>query len=365
MPLGCHLSAATTFARSLCYDRNMSSKKDSHWQVTLAAPERSHDHITRLLALLRTFHQRGELTREDIVAELNHFYGPQPDRAVRRDIAALAGRNVQELDRAPDNPPPHGFDIRHDRAGDRFILVASDLMPRLTRDEHETLQAVYKALGNDPLLGRRVEELLERLTRDGTAPTLPSVWLNLGLATDYTPHKETLLRLVKAAREQRSVEFEYRSLKAIEGRRHRKVDVYPLELSGGHYYFDGYHHEANAFITYRVDRIEPGSLHILPDYGSRRQRSKPLVSVSYWLSPDLVTGGVSHRLLDQREHPTPDGGLVITGKARSIFHVRRLLLGYGPLARAIAPPELVAQLRQDIQAMDHLYRASNPIAPSD
>src|SRR5207253_2275616 len=108
-------------------------------------------------------------------AELGSLYGPHPDRTVRRDIAALAGRDVDTLDEPPPEPTPHGFDLRHDRASDSFTLVASDLMPRLTREEQETLQAVRQALGNDPLLGRRLESLLAHLTAGETRSTPLSV----------------------------------------------------------------------------------------------------------------------------------------------------------------------------------------------
>jgi predicted DNA-binding transcriptional regulator YafY len=322
-----------------------------------AAGERSHDHTTRLLALLRLLHQRGSLTRQALSAELGSLYGPHPDRTIRRDIAALAGRNVAELHEAPGEPSPHGFDIRHDRARDTFTLVTSDLLPRLTPEEQDTLQAICQALGNDPLLGRRLESLLAHLAAGEAPTTPPSVWLNLGLATDYTPHETTLLRLVQAAQGQRAVSFEYRSPRTNEGRLHRMVDVYPLELADGHYYVDGYHHEAGKFITYRVDRIVPGSLRILPGYGDRRQRARLPVTVTYWLSPQLASGGVSKRLLDQREEPSPDGGLIVTGKARSLFHVRRLLLGYGAHAEALEPPELRAELADDIRLMARRYGA--------
>lgn len=59
--------------------------------------ERSHGQVPRLLGLLRLLHQRRVVTRADIATELRGLYGRRPERTLRRDIAALAGRDVEEL----------------------------------------------------------------------------------------------------------------------------------------------------------------------------------------------------------------------------------------------------------------------------
>lgn len=53
-----------------------------------------------------------------------------------------------------------------------------------------------------------------------------------------------------------------------------------------------------------------------------------------------------------------DGAAILELPARSIREARRFVLAYGQDAIALAPPELVADLKKETEAMERLYRAS-------
>jgi predicted DNA-binding transcriptional regulator YafY len=57
----------------------------------------------------------------------------------------------------------------------------------------------------------------------------------------------------------------------------------------------------------------------------------------------------------QRIETEPSGGAVLELPAESIREAKRFVLAYGRHATAVAPPELVAELKEEAEAMASLY----------
>lgn len=321
---------------------------------------RSSGKSARLLTLLQVLHRYDSIKRSELLLhrDLAAYYGTAADRALRRDLATLAGRPFEALP-PPDAPPPidlpaHAWDIRYDRET-ACVSLASSRLSALRASEVDLLGTIEQSLRADPLLGARLSALLARLGHTTTSPTSPL--LVLELASDYQPHLQTLQRIIEASQHNRAVNFEYRSTPASEVA-FVEVDVTALELRDGHYYLCGIPARQGTELQFRVDRIVPGSLKIHPRYGNSRQRRRPTgVEVRYWLAPHLSARGVSRRLQGQQEQGADDGSVIVSGRARNLFEAERLLLGYGPYARALDPPELCRVMAENAQAMALLYAA--------
>lgn len=296
------------------------------------------------------------MTRAEILRhrELAHYYGDSADRTLRRDIEELAGRPFGDLPGLVEPPAndksPHAYDVRYERDTKRIHLLPSSASAPLSDDELSLLETVAGSLRHDPLVGERLQRLLQRRGR-AIAPARAGLSL-LTLASDYSAHQGVLDRLLKAAHEKRAVNFDYDS---TDGKRHfEEIDVVEINFHDGHYYFFGYHQDGQD-TQFRVDRIEPSTFRLHPRYGTRRRpRTAKDIAVRYWLASEISNRGVSERLRDQQVTAVGDG-VIVSGKARNLFEAERLLLGYGPLARALEPPELRAKMMENVRGMARLY----------
>jgi predicted DNA-binding transcriptional regulator YafY len=122
---------------------------------------------------------------------------------------------------------------------------------------------------------------------------------------------------------------------------------------GAHIYVAVWCEDAGRELDLRLDRIVPGSISQHPRSATRRQRRGE--RIRYWLAPEIAQGGVSVRLEKQEVRYQADGSAVVSGIARSRFWARKLLLGYGSNARALAPPALVEEMRRTAEEMLRLY----------
>ncbi len=84
----------------------------------------------------------------------------------------------------------------------------------------------------------------------------------------------------------------------------------------------------------------------------RRRRDE---RVRYRLSAEVARGEVTKRLEEQAEEWQPDGSVIVSGRARSRFWVRQLLLKYGAGAHALEPPALVEALHREAERMATIY----------
>ncbi len=318
--------------------------------------ERSNAKRERLHILVDVLSRQGAMTRAALLAhpDLAKYYGPSADPTLRRDLAALAGRPFKSL-ASPTAPPsaqraPHTHDVRYNRDTGEVLLLPSSASAPLSDDELALLETLAGSLRDDPLVGARLVEMLIRRCR--AAPTPRNDLTLLALASDYSAHQEVVNKLLTFMRQGRAVNFDYQS---ATGERHfEEIDIAEVSLRDGHYYFYGYSHDGPD-VQFRIDRIIPRTFRLHPRYGvPRRRRARSGVLVRYWLATELIARGVSDRLRDQQTAEVSDG-VIVSGRAHNLFEVERLLLSYGPLARALDPPDLRAKMAENARRLAQLY----------
>jgi len=62
----------------------------------------------------------------------------------------------------------------------------------------------------------------------------------------------------------------------------------------------------------------------------------------------------------QRIADHPDGSVTLEMETSGEWEIKRWVLGYGPEAKILAPPELQDSIAEDIRKMQSLYGGSTP-----
>jgi predicted DNA-binding transcriptional regulator YafY len=149
----------------------------------------------------------------------------------------------------------------------------------------------------------------------------------------------------------------------------REIDPYILHFSRNNPYVTGFCHLRHEVRWFRVDRIQ--SLELLdrtfeidPTFDAKDHFELVFqhevggipMPISIWFDP--VTAPY---IRERRWHPTqqiaenPDGSLILHFVARGLNEIKRWVLFYGKGAIALAPPELVRLVRDEVIAMNSHY----------
>jgi predicted DNA-binding transcriptional regulator YafY len=332
----------------------------------------------RLAILVLALARQGDagLTREELLAvpELRSLYNPAPnaaEQALRRDLFAVTGRSLREQRRmagatdTTDVEPEHVTALaRFDPATGRYQLSQPMRSVRLSAETLETLCVVARALrGGAALPGGRelFAQLAESLGDDqrerlelaiaGESPARTTgITLELGLRESIGELDRVVSLLWRAWRERRTVKFSYRALDKVT--EHFNDEVQEIWL-GEHAYAGLWCEEANESIELRLDRIIPETLNFAPNMARGRMRRG--VAIRYRLDAGIARGAVTQRLEGQTVAWEEDSAAIISGRARSLFWARKLLLSYGAGAQALEPPRLVAEMRREAERMYHSY----------
>ena len=261
--------------------------------------------------------------------------------------------------------------ITYERQTRSFGLAQSIFALDISEDEARAFVALQEGFAPGTPYAEAVQNLLERwawlfteksrlLVSQKRKRRARPVLLPLSPVVDYSQHGETILKLDAALEDGAYVSFAYTPLTHswdAEPIQHTHVEPYELEYREGHWYFTAYLYEQNTFVDYRVDRIHPGSLRLDHEHFTPGLRKRPGVEVKYWVSPMLARhGSLSARLREQRVTLLEnDQGAIVEGYAKSVWWAKRLLLGYGDQVRALAPEQLVQEMRAVAEAMSALY----------
>jgi len=292
------------------------------------------------------------------------YYGLLPDPAhqmLREDLALLAGRPLRLLRRLAQ--PADDTLIRIDPVTQRYHLARP--IPALALDQPalEALHILLEALRDGTVIpgGRalveRILSVLSEENRVALAAAAPVLDLDLKLAVMEPASEMVAKQLLRARRDRRTIAYHYQPLHQTTPTRHRGDEVLGLWI-GAHPYATVWCAESNVELDLRLERFVPGTLESLPKLANPRARQG--VPVRYWLAARLAESGDTQHLDHQHAIPLADGSVEVSGTARSLFWAHKLLLGYGEHARALAPPALVAMMRQSIAGMTARYKETAP-----
>jgi predicted DNA-binding transcriptional regulator YafY len=335
---------------------------------------------TVLLAIFFQTYWPRRLSRREIITHLGYFYGETSTPALYRDLQTLTGVPVEEL---PEPGAQHLSDwcaeqrrrqrlaITYDRHSMTFGLAQSFFELHISEEEARAFVALQEGFAPGTPFSSAVQSLLRRwewqfdeksrqLVRQKRKRPARPVLLPLSPVVDYSQHGETILLLDQSLEEGAYVSFAYTPLAQhwdAEPARYQHVEPYELEYRDGHWYFTGFIADLNIFLDFRIDRIRPGTVVKSHDRFTPGLRHRAEVKIRYWVSPMLARhGSLSARLHEQQLTLLDnDQGAIVEGYARSIWWARRLLLGYGEQVKALEPEELVAAMRESVEAMHRLY----------
>jgi predicted DNA-binding transcriptional regulator YafY len=302
------------------------------------------------LALL----QAGDASREELIEKTMKLlgydiYGEAPIYSFRRDLAFL-----REI----------GCEIVYHRSEGVYHLEEVHnpyLTLPLTADDLEALSLIRGTFQPGVPHADNVRALLDKIERylskdDRRALRRePLLSLSLAPAGDLTRHWMTLEILERAISKRQRLEFEYRSPKHCEVKRHFIEPYGPLEFRDGHIYFEGLNVNTDHVYQYRLDRIVPGSAEILPRRFPEGRRRKRRYILRYRLAPEIARYGASERFPGQREEVDEEGWTVVTAEIDDLFWASKKLLKYGENCQVLEPPELVEEMKRVVREMAKIY----------
>lgn len=329
--------------------------------------EESWQSIKRALIILQQL-QKGPASKKELMQAVRDVipdaYNQTTESAQRRtferDIDNLRKRlnvNIPSWDRKLrvyyllDSGPFTRFDLTEDVLTSIAFLLDT-FGPN--SGAHEILQPLLtfleKNLASEQLrrLERQNDPLRVNLSRLDEGTIAPVVWEKARYAV----------------KQKRTIEFEYLSPRHEhpEPRKHQ-VEPHEIRFERGHYYLRGYCLEwhnpegytgGNRWFSYRLDHILSQNFELL----SKRiqPRSQRLRSIHYKIAPRLWRGGLTHHFEEMKAgEPDATGWVEIEAKAEDLFQAHRVLLAYGELCQATAPPELVEMMKTAVAGMAGLY----------
>jgi len=171
------------------------------------------------------------------------------------------------------------------------------------------------------------------------------------------PRSARLAQLVDATVHHRRAIMRYHSFSSDREKEY-EIEPYRLVFAQGGFYLVAYVPEYNAFRTFAVDRIQTLSL--------TEERFEPVDLPADAFANSLgVNQGTPERIqlvfepriarhirervwhTSQHIEESGDGKLTMTLNVCNDFALRSWILGFGPLARVISPPELVRQIQEE------------------
>lgn len=169
----------------------------------------------------------------------------------------------------------------------------------------------------------------------------------------------------QAIEEKHEIAFRYWGLNDGEAPRRYRVAPYGIFFrNNGHTYLDATLLEVQpagseqllTTVDYRLDRIVPGTVQILPNPLPPERPRAQTFTLRYWLHPDVVQSGNETAFFpNTRIEYGDDGSAVVTATVSNLAIARDVLLRYGNRCRVIEPPELIDLIRETVDAMAALY----------
>lgn len=111
-------------------------------------------------------------------------------------------------------------------------------------------------------------------------------------------------------------------------------------------------------VHYRLERIVPGTVEILPNAIPPERIEPPTLNLRYRLFPSAVRQhDVTSYFPDTQISYTEDGSAMVTATITNLWQTHQILLRYGSGCEVLEPPELVEMFRTSIRELAELYRA--------
>lgn len=237
---------------------------------------------------------------------------------------------------------------------------------RLTGDEALALLVALRALAETPGLEEReaVDRALVKLESAAGAAARPAARVEVALEAE-----ERVLPVVQTALDRRRRLHLTYHVPTRDATTERDVDPMRLLLVDGRSYLEAWCRRAEGVRLFRLDRIEHVQLLDSRAEPPPEVAPRDLSRGLFQPAPDdaavvLVLRPAARWVADyypcEQVRELDGGDLQVTLRTPSTDWVRRLLLGLGDQARALAPPELAEQVRQAARAALAGYGEAGP-----
>ncbi|KAB8333561.1 WYL domain-containing protein [Scytonema tolypothrichoides VB-61278] len=314
-------------------------------------------------ALLRT-----PATSAELVTVINAELGEQgyPEAAVaalKHDFDALKGE--------------YGCSITYDRSSRHYILA--DLgelalldLPEPCMEALAFLEASFPEGSGLPehanlrALLERVVLLLPAARQAQHRGRRSTIRLGFGQGAGRID-SDTLAIVKHAVEERRELAFDYLStFDAAIPRRHRVAPYGITFRPEGHGYLDATVLEVtpkggeviHAAIDYRLDRIVPGTLAVLPAVLPPIRPTPPSYGLRYTLVPQVARRkDVAAYFPNTDISYHDDGSATVKATVTNLWQARQVLLRYGDACIVHEPPELVRLFHKTTEGLTRIYRA--------
>lgn len=317
----------------------------------------SADRLARLLNLVPYLLARPGIELAEAAADLG-----VTERQLREDLELLWVCGL------PGYGPGDLIDMAFD--GDRVTITYDagiDRPLRLTPDEALALVVALRMLAETPGMANRdaIERALAKI--ENAAGELADAPVAVRLPGD----SDRVEALREAVQRRRALRITYYTA-ARDETTERTVDPIRVLMVGGRAYLEAWCRRAEAMRLFRADRIdalteldEPASpppqarLHDVSDGVFQPSPELPLVTLR------VGRGGRWITEYYPCERVEPDNGVdgtqwLVSLRVTDLDWARRLVLGLGPDVTAVAPPELVAQVRDRATAALDAYATPSP-----
>jgi len=322
----------------------------------------------RRLILVRTL-LRAPSSKEELVATVqgelrDDGYPSSAGSALKNDLDALK----QE----------YGCQIRfHRRMGCYVLEDLGDMalldLPDECLEALSFLDASFPS-GNDISVFGGVRELLDRMLKllpqerqEQYSRTRHPLSVQLPGASTGRIDPGVLMIVRRAINQRRELSFSYRSnAEEYATTRHR---VAPYEIyfgAEGHGYLDATMLEVSprhpaavipSAIHYRLDRIVPGTVTVLPTVLPKERIKPRTYALRYRLAPVVARRrDVSAYFPNTEITYHDDGSATVTATVTNLWLTRQVLLRYGPACEVLEPPELITMMCDTVKGMVETYR---------
>lgn len=188
-------------------------------------------------------------------------------------------------------------------------------------------------------------------------------------ASRIDPH--VIATVKRAILQRQELSFSYRSPRADGATIQHRVAPYEIIFRPeGHAYLDATILEVTprdpaapipSPVNYRLDRIVPGSLTVLPSILPPLRPQPPAYPLRYRLHPDVARRrDVATHFPNSTIAYHDDGSATVTAVTTNLWQARQTLLRYGPACTVLEPVELVELFRSAIQEMAANYTVALP-----
>ena len=354
----------------------MSQPAEHNHKQNRGAPESTWEVVRRCLAIALRL-QGGPATKAELLAVSRQSVPPH-EKKTADTLSAASKRFDNDRQRLAEL----GFVLVYDRSRKLYALGEEGNRPLLNLSEAHlyTLAFLYNSYGHNAPHGYDVAQLIEQLVAWLPAERQRLFWQKQRLTLGHNVQLRDAERVDSGVRWQIQEAYERRQVVVFDyisrtnelgiPREHR---VQPWEMRvnrRGHWELwgfcewcdtgkDGVGWERRDYVAYRLNRIVPGSVRILPHkLPGVRPLGKPQ-EVVYQLHPHLVAGERPSTQAELIGEPTvavlADGWVEVRGRTHDVFGLARSLLYYGGNCRVVGGKALLAEVRKVVGELARVY----------